>query len=87
MDKVTKQEIIAKYGRSEGDTGSPEVQIALLTGRIVELTAHLKNHPKDHHSRRGLLMLVGHRKNLLNYLKNVEIERYRAIVSSLGLRK
>ncbi len=87
MDKVTKQEIIAKYGRSEGDTGSPEVQIALLTGRIVELTAHLKNHPKDHHSRRGLLMLVGHRKNLLNYLKNVDIERYRAIVSSLGLRK
>lgn len=87
MDKVTKQEIIAKYGRSEGDTGSPEVQIALLTGRIVELTAHLKNHPKDHHSRRGLLMLVGHRKNLLNYLKSVDIERYRAIVSSLGLRK
>lgn len=87
MDKATKQEIIAKYGRSEGDTGSPEVQIALLTGRIVELTAHLKNHPKDHHSRRGLLMLVGHRRSLLNYLKDLDIERYRAIVSSLGLRK
>lgn len=87
MDKELKQQIIAKYARSEGDTGSPEVQIALLTERITELTAHLKNHPKDHHSRRGLLMMVGHRKSLLNYLKDVDIERYRAIVSSLGLRK
>ncbi len=87
MDKTTKQEIIAKYARKEGDTGSPEVQIALLTARIAELTEHLKNHPKDHHSRRGLLMMVGHRRNLLNYLKEMDIERYRAIVSALGLRK
>lgn len=87
MDKAKKQEIIAKYARSEGDTGSPEVQIALLTERIAELTEHLKNHPKDHHSRRGLLMMVGHRRSLLGYLKDLDIERYRAIVSSLGLRK
>ena len=87
MDKTTKQEIIAKYARKEGDTGSPEVQIALLTARISELTEHLKNHPKDHHSRRGLLMMVGHRRGLLDYLKKVDIERYRAIVGSLGLRK
>ncbi len=87
MDKELKQQIIAKYARSEGDTGSPEVQIALLTERIKELTEHLKVHKKDHHSRRGLLMMVGHRKSLLNYLKDVDIERYRAIVSSLGLRK
>ncbi len=87
MDKELKQQIIAKYARSEGDTGSPEVQIALLTQRIKELTEHLKVHKKDHHSRRGLLMMVGHRKSLLNYLKDVDIERYRAIVSSLGLRK
>lgn len=87
MDKTTKQEIIAKYARKEGDTGSPEVQIALLTARISELTEHLKNHPKDHHSRRGLLMMVGHRRSLLNYLKEMDIERYRAIVSALGLRK
>ena len=87
MDKTTKQEIIAKFARKEGDTGSPEVQIALLTARISELTEHLKNHPKDHHSRRGLLMMVGHRRGLLDYLKKVDIERYRAIVGSLGLRK
>ncbi len=87
MDKELKQQIIAKYARSEGDTGSPEVQIALLTERIKELTEHLKVHKKDHHSRRGLLMMVGQRKSLLNYLKDVDIERYRAIVSSLGLRK
>ena len=87
MDKELKQEIIARYARSEGDTGSPEVQIALLTERIKELTEHLKVHKKDHHSRRGLLMMVGHRKSLLNYLKDVDIERYRAIVNSLGLRK
>lgn len=87
MDKQTKQEIIAKYGRKEGDTGSPEVQVALLTARITELTAHLKIHKKDHHSRRGLLMMVGQRRNLLNYLKGMDIERYRAIVSALGLRK
>ena len=87
MDKVQKQEIIAKYGRKEGDTGSPEVQIALLTGRIQELTEHLKVDKKDHHSRRGLLMMVGQRRSLLDYLKTTDIERYRAIVASLGLRK
>ena len=87
MDKVQKQEIIAKYGRKEGDTGSPEVQIALLTGRIQELTEHLKVHKKDHHSRRGLLMMVGQRRSLLDYLKKTDIERYRAMVASLGLRK
>lgn len=87
MDKEKKQQIIATYARSEGDTGSPEVQIALLTARIAELTEHLKVHKKDHHSRRGLLMMVGHRRSLLNYLKDKDIERYRAIVSSLGLRK
>ncbi len=87
MDKATKQQIIATYARSEGDTGSPEVQIALLTKRIQELTEHLKVHHKDHHSRRCLLMMVGHRRSLLNYLKDTDIERYRAIVSSLGLRK
>ncbi|MFR5832685.1 MAG: 30S ribosomal protein S15 [Acutalibacteraceae bacterium] len=87
MDKLQKQEIIAKYGRKEGDTGSPEVQIALLTGRIQELTEHLKVHNKDHHSRRGLLMMVGQRRSLLDYLKKTDIERYRAIVASLGLRK
>ena len=87
MDKVQKQEIIAKYGRKEGDTGSPEVQIALLTGRIQELPEPLKVHKKDHHSRRGLLMMVGQRRSLLDYLKKTDIERYRAIVASLGLRK
>ncbi len=87
MDKLQKQEIIAKYGRKEGDTGSPEVQIALLTARIQELTAHLKVHTKDHHSRRGLLMMVGQRRSLLDYLKKTDIERYRAIVAALGIRK
>ena len=87
MDKVTKQEIIAKFARSEGDTGSPEVQIALLTQRINELTEHLRTHAKDHHSRRGLLVMVGKRRNLLGYLKDTDIERYRAIVAELGLRK
>ncbi|MBE6007872.1 MAG: 30S ribosomal protein S15 [Lachnospiraceae bacterium] len=84
---INKQEIIAKYGRSEGDTGSPEVQIALLTARITHLTEHLKSHKKDHHSRRGLLKMVGQRRGLLNYLKEKDIMRYRAIVSELGLRK
>ena len=87
MDKLQKQEIIAKYGRKEGDTGSPEVQIALLTGRIQELTEHLRVHTKDHHSRRGLLMMVGQRRSLLDYLKKTDIERYRAIVAALGIRK
>ncbi|MGN1096720.1 MAG: 30S ribosomal protein S15 [Christensenellales bacterium] len=87
MDKARKQEIIVKFGRKEGDTGSPEVQVALLTERIAELTEHLKVHKKDHHSRRGLLMMVGQRRNLLEYLKKTDIERYRALISELGLRK
>lgn len=87
MDKETKQAIITKYARSEGDTGSPEVQIALLTQRINDLTEHLRTHAKDHHSRRGLLQLVGQRKNMLNYLKETDIERYRAIIAALDLRK
>ncbi len=87
MLKETKQEVIATYATHEGDTGSPEVQIALLTTRINELNAHLKIHAKDHHSRRGLLKMVGHRRNLLAYLQKNDIERYRAIVSKLGLRK
>ena len=82
-----KQEIIQTYATHEGDTGSPEVQIAVLTFRIADLTAHLKEHPKDHHSRRGLLKMVGHRRNLLNYLTKKDINRYRAIVEKLGLRK
>ena len=87
ITKDQKTVVIDANKTHEGDTGSPEVQIALLTARIAELTAHLKNHPKDHHSRRGLLMMVGHRRGLLDYLKKVDIERYRAIVGSLGLRK
>lgn len=84
---MTKQEIIEKYARHEGDTGSPEVQIALLTERINHLNEHLKLHKKDHHSRRGLLKMVGQRRGLLNYLKEKDIERYRTILSSLNLRK
>ena len=87
MTAEEKQAIISQYATHEGDTGSPEVQIALLTYRINNLTEHLKANHKDHHSRRGLLMMVGHRRSLLNYLKEMDIERYRAIVSSLGLRK
>jgi small subunit ribosomal protein S15 len=82
-----KQEIVAKYGKGEGDTGTAEVQIALLTERINDLTEHLRAHSKDHHSRRGLLMLVGQRRRLLRYLQRREIERYRTIVSELGLRR
>ena len=82
-----KKEIIEKYGRSEGDTGSPEVQVALLTARINDLNEHFKTHPNDHHSRRGLLKMVGQRRNLLAYLKAKDIERYRALIESLGLRK
>ena len=82
-----KKEIIEKYGRSEGDTGSPEVQVALLTARINDLNEHFKTHPKDHHSRRGLLKMVGQRRNLLAYLKSKDIERYRKLIESLGLRK
>ncbi|MBU5488689.1 30S ribosomal protein S15 [Clostridium sp. MSJ-8] len=87
MDKARKLEIIKEYGRGEGDTGSPEVQIALLSERIKDLTEHLKVHKKDHHSRRGLLMMVGQRRGLLDYLQKVDIERYRAIVKKLGLRR
>ena len=87
MTKERKQEIIATYGMHEGDTGSPEVQVALLTERINHLNEHLKLHKKDHHSRRGLLMLVGQRRSLLKYLPKVDIERYRAIIEKLGLRK
>ena len=87
MDKARKLEIIKEFGRGEGDTGSPEVQIALLTERITHLTEHFKVHKKDHHSRRGLLMMVEQRRGLLNYLKEQDIERYRAIVKKLGLRK
>lgn len=87
MDKIRKQEIIAKHARHEGDTGSPEVQIALLTERINSLTDHLRTHKKDHHSRRGLLMMVGQRRGLLNYLADQDIERYRAIIKELGLRR
>ncbi|MFY9381966.1 MAG: 30S ribosomal protein S15 [Eubacteriales bacterium] len=87
LTKEQKQEIIAKYATHEGDTGSPEVQIAILTKRINNLTEHLKNNKKDHHSRRGLLKMVGHRRNLLNYLAKVDIERYRAIIDKLNLRR
>jgi len=82
-----KQEIIAKHAKHDGDTGSPEVQIALLTRRIDDLTEHLKTHKKDHHSRRGLLKMVGQRRRLLNYLQASDVERYRAIVKQLKLRK
>ena len=82
-----KQAVIAKYATKEGDTGSPEVQIAILTARIEELTEHLKNNHKDHHSRRGLLKMVGQRRGLLAYLKKTDIERYRALIEKLGLRK
>lgn len=82
-----KAELIGKYGRSEGDTGSAEVQVALLTERITDLTGHLRGHSKDHHSRRGLLMLVGKRRRLLRYLERSDLERYRAIVADLGLRR
>ena len=84
---MNKTEIIREFGRKEGDTGSPEVQIALLTARINELNEHLKMHKKDHHSRRGLLKMVGSRRNLLNYLVKKDVQRYRDIVEKLGLRK
>lgn len=87
MLKEEKNAIIKEYAQREGDTGSPEVQIALLTKRINDLTEHLKTHKKDHHSRRGLLKMVGQRRNLLNYLTKVDIERYRAIIAKLGIRK
>ena len=87
ITKEKKAEIIAAYGRKEGDTGSPEVQIALLTERIRDLTEHLKVNPKDHHSRRGLLMMVGQRRGLLTYLKKSDLDGYRALIEKLGLRK
>ena len=87
ISKEKKAEIIAAYGRKEGDTGSPEVQIAILSERIRELTEHLKANPKDHHSRRGLLMMVGQRRGLLSYLRRTDLEGYRALIEKLGLRK
>lgn len=84
---INKQAVIEKYGRTPNDTGSPEVQIALLTERISLLTEHLKSHKKDHHSRRGLLKMVGQRRGLLNYLKNKDINKYRELIAELGLRK
>ena len=87
LDTAAKKSIMAEYATSEGDTGSPEVQVALLTARITELTEHLKEHKHDHHSRRGLLLLVGKRRNLLNYLQRVDIERYRSLIERLGLRR
>ena len=87
MDKGLKSEIITEYALHEGDSGSPEVQIAILTERINHLTEHLKTHQKDNHSRRGLLKMVGNRRGLLNYLKEVDIERYRTIIAELGIRK
>lgn len=87
LTKDRKAELIGKYGRSEADTGSTEVQVALLTERVNELTEHLRLHRKDHHSRRGLLMLVGQRRRLLTYLERSDLERYRELVSELGLRR
>ena len=87
MDKAMKEAIIKEYARHEGDTGSPEVQIALLTARINPLNEHLKDHAKDHHSHRGLLLMVGQRRGLLDYLKKTDIEAYRALIAKLGLRK
>ena len=87
ISKEKKAAIIAEYGRKPGDTGSPEVQIAILTERIAELTEHLKTHQKDHHSRRGLLKMVGQRRGLLDYLKKTDLEGYRALIEKLGIRK
>ncbi len=87
MDSARKAELIQKYRLHEGDTGSPEVQIALLTERINYLTAHLQIHKKDHHSRRGLLKMVGQRRGLLNYLKAKDLDRYQKIIGSLGIRR
>ena len=87
VTKEMKAQIVAEYGRNEQDTGSPEVQIALLTARINDLNRHLAQNPKDHHSRRGLLMMVGQRRNLLAYLRRKDIEAYRQLIARLGLRK
>ncbi len=87
LDKAIKQEIIDTHARHEGDTGSPEVQIAILTRRINDLTGHLKTHKKDHHSRKGLFMMIGQRRGLLNYLMKEDIGRYRDLIAKLGIRK
>ncbi|WP_029068799.1 30S ribosomal protein S15 [Jonesia quinghaiensis] len=87
LDQETKKSIVAEYGSTEGDTGSPEVQIALLSQRIKDLTEHLKEHKHDHHSRRGLLLLVGRRRRLLGYLQKIDINRYRSLIERLGLRR
>ena len=87
LTKDKKQELIGKFGREAGDTGSAEVQVALLTERINHLTEHLRTHRKDHHSRRGLLMMVGKRRRLLRYLESADLERYRKVVADLGLRR
>mgnify|MGYP000950797628 CR=1 FL=1 len=87
LDSTTKKTIIAEYATGEGDTCSPEVQIAMLTKRIQDLTEHARTHPHDHHSRRGLLLLVGRRKRMLRYLEATDIERYRSLIKRLGLRR
>jgi small subunit ribosomal protein S15 len=87
LPRDTKEGIITDHARSDGDTGSPEVQVALLSRRISDLTEHLKTHPKDHHSRRGLLRMVGRRRRLLDYLQREDIERYRGLIARLGLRR
>jgi len=87
LDAAVKQTIIAEYATTPGDTGSPEVQVALLTQRIKDLTEHFKEHKHDHHSRRGLLLLVGQRRRLLGYLRDIDIERYRSLIERLGLRR
>jgi small subunit ribosomal protein S15 len=87
LDQAVKQQIMTEYATAEGDTGSPEVQVAMLTKRIADLTEHLKVHKHDHHSRRGLLLLVGQRRRLLNYLQKTDIARYRSLIERLGLRR
>ena len=87
LDAAVKKQIMDEFGTKEGDTGSPEVQVAMLTQRIKDLTEHLKVHQHDHHSRRGLLLLVGRRRRLLNYLQRKDINRYRAVIEKLGLRR
>ena len=87
ISKEKKTAIMKEYARTEGDTGSPEVQVAVLTARIAELTEHLKSNPKDHHSARGMYKMIGQRRGLLDYLKKVDIERYRALIEKLGIRR
>ncbi len=87
LDTATKQAIMTEYATVEGDTGSPEVQVAMLTRRILDLTAHLREHKHDHHTRRGLLLLVGRRKRLLKYLEKTDVNRYRSLIARLGLRR